>query len=582
MEAETKQVRITWDGDKFLISCPFWANDYIHDMPGKRWVKGKRAWSIPRVRKSIEFMQERLIAPGYAEVSDEAAAAIEESMNKITAAQRESGFPSWFPYKTEPRGHQRKCLDKLYPLPAAAMFMDRGTGKSKATIDMACARRMEGKIQALLIVCKIAGRRNWADEFELHSPIGADVYLPSTDKERDFLRWLATPHDFKVMVIGIESLSAGRMGLFMEKFLLSAPSMMMVVDESHLIANPQAERTVKVIAARTRTAYRVALTGTPISTGPLNLFSQFEFLDPDIIGIGDYYSFKNRYAVMGGYRNDKGKPMQIIGYQNLDELTSAVAPYVYECRKKDVLDLPPKVYKKAYIQMTSEQRAIYDQVRKEEEYSYKGKTVTAKTVLETMLRLHQIAGGFVSTGDEIERPDGRMKKVYTAHAIMPWKKNPKVTELLDICSDDKQTITWCAYRPEIASVVEALQDTYPKDLVREIHGGISESDRHVFMKEYQSGKCKHLVGNTVTGGTSLTLTACETMIYYNNTEKLIDREQSEDRAHRDGLKHSVLYIDLIAEKTVDETIIKSLQMKMDLSEYVRRHIADASRLMGGG
>ena len=90
-----------------------------------------------------------------------------------------------------------------------------------------------------------------------------------------------------------------------------------------------------------------------------------------------------------------------------------------------------------------------------------------------------------------------------------------------------------------------------------------------------------MVGNTATGGSADTWTACETMVYYNNTERMVDREQSEDRAHRDGLKHPVLYIDIIAEGTVDVGMMKSVELKIDLSEYIRRNIREASAILSG-
>ncbi len=582
MEITNKQVFVDYDPAKsrFVIKCPVWANEYIGGLPNRRWNKAAGGWVAPMIRRNIEFMVDELMKNGYAEFSASASKAIKEAQTKLSEEIKESGFPAWYRFKTKPRDHQAKCLNKLYPLIAAAMHMDRGTGKTKTAIDMICARRMDAKIGAVVVVCKLSGRRTWQEEFEIHSPLPASIFLPHTNKQKDFDKWLRVKHDLKVMVVGAESLSVGGMGKMVERFMLCHNDVMMVIDESHMISNPKALRAVQCVYLRTMAKYRLTLTGTPISTGPMNLFMQFEFLDPDIIGIGDYYSFRNRYAVMGGYRDERGRAMQIVGYQNIDELARTVAPYVFEVRKSDVLDLPPKVFKKVYVQLTKEQRALYDKIKKEQAYEIDGREMIVKNVLESALRLHQVCGGYSTTYSEEERA-GKKVRVPHIHELVPWKKNPKIMELLDIAADGKSMIVWCAYRPEIAAVVAALKATFPKEEIGEIHGGVSEEDRHTIKNKFQSGKVRILVGNTATGGTSLTLTACEIMVYYNNTEKMVDREQSEDRAHRDGLKHSVLYIDLIAEKTVDETIIKSIGQKMNLSEYIRLHIADASRLLGG-
>lgn len=585
MEHDFNQ-KITVDYDpiseRFIIKCPFWANDSLNGLHGKRFLRAKQGWGVTMTRRNVEYIAAQLRDTGLAAFSERAHEVLDESIVKLTnMGKGQGGFPAWYPFKTKPRAHQVKCMDKWYGQPAFACFMDRGTGKTKTTIDIASALRMEDKIDCMIVACKLSGRRNWEEEWAMHSPIGASFHFPDTSKKKEFKRWMTEPHDMKVMVIGLESLSAGSMAGMMREFAMAHTKVMMAIDESHMIANPKARRALECVTMRNLTAYRTTLTGTPISTGPMNLYMQFEFLDPDIIGTGDYYSFRNRYAVMGGYRNAQGRPMQIVGYQNIEELTATVAPFVFECRKSEVLDLPPKVFKKSYVELTKEQRTLYDKIKKEQTYEWAGKEVTCENVLGVALRLHQVAGGYITTYTEEEGPNGKIKRVPTVHEIVPWDKNPKVLDMLDYAADEKPMIIWCAYRAEIAACVAALKEKFPHLVTREIHGGVSEADRNRAKDEFQSGKCTYLVGNTATGGASLTLTACEIMYYFNNTEKMVDREQSEDRAHRDGLTHSVLYIDSIAERTVDVTIMKSLGLKVNLSDYIRDHIANASRLLAG-
>ncbi len=580
----SKKTTVDYDpiSERFLIECPFWDNAVINELPNKRWSKLKRKWSVPLIRRNVEFIAEKLRDTGFAAFSEKAHDMLDKTLLKLHTMSKGGGFPAWYPYKTKPRDHQRKCLDKWYGLEGFACFMDRGTGKTKTTIDMACALRMENKIDSVIVVCKLSGRRNWEEEWAEHGTVPASFHFPLTVKAKEFNKWMTTKHELPVMVIGVESLSAGGMAKMMNQFAMAHIRVMMVIDESHLIGNFKAKRTMECIAMRTKTDFRTILTGTPISVGPMNLYSQFEFLDPDIIGIGDFYSFRNRYAVMGGYKDPKsGRPMQIVGYQNIDELTQTVAPYTFECRKSDVLDLPPKVFKKSYVELTKEQRALYDKIKKEQSYEWAGKEVTIDNVLGLALRLHQVAGGYVTTYEEVAGANGKIKRVSTVHEIIPWKRNPKILDMLDYAADNVPMIIWCAYRAEIAACVEALKETFPNEEVGEIHGGIDEKERNRVKDGFQAGKIKYVVANTTTGGSSITMTKCETMYYYNNTEKSIDREQSEDRAHRDGLKHTVLYIDCIAEHTVDVGIMKSLARKVDLSTYIRDNIAKANRILEG-
>ena len=549
------------------------------------------------LRANAERIAEVMKMDGVS-TSDEARAALDEYLDRKKGRPSE-GFPAWYPFKKPmPRPHQMRALDRKWRNTSFALHHDRGTGKTRTEIDYACARRMNGDIDAVLVAVKLSGRRTWQEQLcgplampdgsvlDGWAPIPVDVHLPITDHERQFMTWLNTPHDFKWMVIGIESLSQGRMVELARKFVSSFNSVLMIIDEAHLVASHKASRTERVIELGQSCSYRDTATGTPISTGPLNLFSQFEFLDPDIIGIGDYYAFRNRYAVILRKETKAGREYPLlVGYHNVDELTRSVAPYVDEIRKVDVLpDLPPKTYERAYVQLGSEQRALYDEMRRDGMYKFKGKEMVTKNVLELILRLHQVAGGFVTTYTEVPytgvHGQQKIRRIPHWHAIVPWQRNPKIVELLDVAADDKQFIIWAAYIPEIEAIVQALQTTFPNERVCQIHGAIDESVRHEYRTAYQKGDYKFMVGNTATGGSADTWTACETMVYYSNTDRMIDREQSEDRAHRDGLTHPVLYIDLLASGSVDEVIMKSIEQKVDLSEYVRQNIKRASDMLG--
>ena len=96
------------------------------------------------------------------------------------------------------------------------------------------------------------------------------------------------------------------------------------------------------------------------------------------------------------------------------------------------------------------------------------------------------------------------------------------------------------------------------------------ADRNQIIHDFQdkSSDLRYLVSNPKTGGYGLTLTASHTVIYYSNSYDLEVRLQSEDRAHRIGQTSKVTYIDLIAEKTVDEHIVKSLRSKINIATQV--------------
>lgn len=608
-------VQIDAAGGKFVIVCPFWANELVgNHVPNRRWSKSRKVWEAPVLKMTVRGIRELAKMEGV-QITAQAKEALEAYEEKAAMlGARAGGFPSWYPFKTKLRRadgsgvdeypvykHSRRVLDKKWGQKAFALHHDMGTAKTRTEIDYACALRMDGKIDAMLVMVKLSGRRNWLEQFngpmsvggvlyaEGWAPIPASVYLPYTDDPRGFDRWLSSSHDFKVMVVGLESLSQGRMPEMVERFLLRAGRVYGAIDESHLIANHKSIRSEHVYDFRSLCEYRDTMTGTPISKAPLDLYGQFEWLDPDIIGIGDFYAFRNRYATVIEQKTKSGQKYPlIVGYQNIEELTKLLAPYTDEVRKSDVLELPPKNYlPHVYVQPTKEQAALYKKVKDEGAYllsESKGEQVV-KNVLELGLRLHQIAQGFMPEYEETpyigRKGDDRIRRVATWHPIVAIERNPKLIELVDIARADRQFIIWASYRAAIDAIIARLQDKYPKDSIVQIHGGISENDRAVWRQEYQAGKHKFMVGNTQTGGTSDTWTACETMIYYDNTERMIDRAQSEDRAHRGGLRHTVDYLDLVMERTVDVTRIKSIGQKMDLAEYVRLNIRNAGALLDG-
>lgn len=604
---------IHWEDGQFSITCPLWANELVKNLPARRWSKSKRAWRVPLRRLTVAGIDALTKMEGV-RTTPEAHVQLDLYVAKEQNSPKPTGFPSWYKFKNRlkradgtgydtypPRKHQIKVLHKKYGLKSFALHHDMGTNKTRTEIDYACALRMEGKIDSMLVLVKLSGRRNWKEQLigpmrvgkikytEGWAPIPVDVHLPDTDKIADYRRWLDTKHDFKVLVVGLESLSQGRMPALVMEFLAGAGRVFCPIDEAHLIANHKSERTEQVYKIREWCEYRDTMTGTPIKTAPLDLFGQFEWLDTDIFGIGDFYAFRNRYAVVIEQKTKAGKKYPlIVGYQNIDELTATVAPYTDEVRKSDVLELPPKNYlPRVHVQLTKEQAAIYKKIKDDGAYTVteaKGEQVV-KNVLELELRLHQVAQGFMPDYEETayigRKGDDRIRRVATWHAIVPLDRNPKLVELVDICRADRQFIIWCSYRAALDAVIAVLAKAYPKESCVPIHGGISETDRAIFRDQYQDGKHKFMAGNMQTGGTSDTWTACETMIYYDNSQKMIERAQSEDRAHRDGLDHVVDYVDLVMEKTVDLTRLASIDEKMDLSEYVRKNIKRASDLLEG-
>lgn len=559
---------------QFVITCPIWDNGRVRSLPNRRWQKSRNAWTAPAIRANIEEIIK--VYKGSARITPAALAKIESFQQQKGARVRPRAFPAFYRFKRDPRSKQREALEQTYGLHAAALFMDMRTGKTKVLIDEACALRIEDRVRAVILICPLSLRKNWVREFGKDATIPVDYHLLNTkDKGKAFSRWLQQPHDFKWLLVGVESLAAGSAIEYVKRFALANPHVMCAVDESSLIKTHNATRSGNVVDIGRMVDFRRILTGTPLTKNPLDLYMQFEFLDPDIIGLGDYFSFQARYTVKGGFN---GK--EIIGYDNLDELVELVSPYTFQVRQSEVIDAA-KVYVVREVELSAPQKALYSDLRKRSRLGAEGEPqLIVQNVLEKMLRLQEVTGGHVSymyTDEEIARQReiwGLSKKLPRTYRQPIEGTNPKVTELL-ACAEEYEgpMIVWCAFLEEIRAVADALRAKYGQDQVVELHGAVDEAQRDVNVYElFQKRKARFCVGNAATGGMGLTMDEATTIVYYSNTFKFADRMQSEERGTAAG--KSTLIVDLIARGTTDEVIMAANEVKLDLSEFIRGRITE--------
>ena len=463
-------------------------------------------------------------------------------------------------FKTKPFKHQIKALEKSWSKQSWAWFMEMGTGKTKVCIDNIAMLYDRGKIKSALVIAPNGIKRNWRKELSVHMPDHVEymdavwVASPKKKEQIELMNVCQISDKLQILIMNIEALSTGRGLDFARSFVLPG-FCFMVIDESTTIKNHSARRTKNIMKISNLAKYRRIMTGSPVTKSPLDLYSQVEFLGPWLLEQSNYYAFRARYAIIQQRSVGSHSFQHVMGYQRLDELTAVLREFSTRILKSECLDLPDKLYTKRTVAMTPEQLKAYVEMKKSAITFFEENTMTAASVLTQMIRLHQITCGHVKTDD------GEVRQL----------KNNRIKELLQVLQEsDGKVIIWAVYRHDIQTIEKEIANEYGREAVASYYGDTKDDIRQSIVDDFMdiNSDLRFFVGNPKTGGYGLTLTCSHTVVYYSNDYSLEVRMQSEDRAHRIGQKDKVTYIDLIAEGTIDEKIVKALNNKIDLASKV--------------
>ncbi len=510
--------------------------------------------------------------------------------------------------KPKPYKHQAHALkiskDKEY----FAFLMEMGTGKTRPIIETASYLHSKKKIEAMVVISPNGVQRNWVLN-QIPQWCDSDyraIWWKSNMNKKEqvaFNALVARPYDgLRILCANFESCRSLKFKVFLRKFLRSFPSLM-VLDESTRIKSPKASQTKFYVGLRRYTKYRRIMSGLVAPNSPFDVYKQFEFLSPDILGFGSFFTFKAHFAEIEDNKymlnaiinknkerqkaaeaqgikkhystrapqlvkhDDNGVPM----YKNLEQLSELIAPHSYRVLKSECLDLPEKIYMPTQIvELTPKQRRAYNEVSEELIAEFEDGEITAALAIVRMMRLQQITGGFWALDGERVKPiDGKF---------------PKLDAILDNIEDiPGKSAIWTRFQHENELIASALKDTYGGDSVVQYYGGVNDKLKQLAVDSFsdiardtkgnahfKASRVRFWVGEPHSGGIGLDLITAEAAHYYSNSLNLEDRLQSEDRHHRGGLKHVVSYNDYIAEDSADQFIINNLRNKLDVSTLIMR------------
>jgi len=497
--------------------------------------------------------------------------------------------------KTKPMAHQDKVWQHSKAEPFYALFWQQGTGKTKTAIDTACYLHGKKEINAVCVIAPNGVHHAWTlKELPKHNWTKS-LYLSweglNTIKKQKAMRWFMDhkTNSLKWFTINIEALNT-KNGYTTVLYMLRKHKTLLIVDESSRIKNQKAKWTKNILSLSNLAFYKRILSGTPLTKNILDLYSQYNFLSPSILGFTSFYAFKAHHCQVikqtAKIKTKDGKEKQweyekIVGFLHTDALIEKIQPFTSRVLKKEVLDLPDKIRQTYYFDLTAKQKKYYKSMKddmfvlfgvdEEKDFDKEierllanpDKVASASIKLTAVMRLRQITQGFVRTesGEDIQIEE----------------EIPKLNGLIDDLQNfEEKTIIWTPFTFDVDLIIKELSKVFGKSSIARYDGKIKEKQRTKTRAAFYSKKDPWiLVAKPSVGGTGIDEFKIASNIYYYGSDYNAEyRWQSEDRTHRIGISQSPIYKDFVCRGTIDEKIIRNIQEKKKTEEKTINTLRD--------
>ena len=432
-----------------------------------------------------------------------------------------------------PLEHQKEAIQKLVENKKFILADDMGLGKTTSTIIAA----LEAGSKKALIICPATLKINWKREIENYSD--KTVFIAESKNfstEADFViinyDIIKNFHDTKKKD---------------ESQILASNFDLVIVDEAHYIKNATAQRTKLINDIVKKTDRLWLLTGTPMTSRPIDYFNLLSLIDSPVAK--NWMAYAIRYCQ--GYQFNVGarKVWNVTGASNLEELRDRTLGLTLRRLKENVLDLPDKIITPVYLRLKSKQ---YEEVMGEYYDWYDKNPEESKSLTVQFSKLTKV------------------------RQIIADEKIAQTIELAEnILEQDKKVIIFCNFTDSLNKITEHFGKAAVK-----LDGSMSKPERQNSVDQFQdNSKVKVFVGNIKAAGVGITLTAAEAVIMNDLSFLPSDHAQSEDRAYRYGQKNNVLVYYPIFENTIEGIIYDILNNKKQVIATVMgddQHPADAA------
>lgn len=430
---------------------------------------------------------------------------------------------------------------------------EQGLGKTLQLLTLARYKKQHRNLKHCLIICGLNSLKfNWVKEVNkfckdekaivLGTRINTKGKVVNMTIDETKQQIKECPDEF-FWIINIEKIrlsdedkknKTGIVNYFNEQIELGNLGMV-VCDEIHKCKNSQSQQGKGLMEFDSR-ADRIGMTGTLLVNNPYDLYTPMLFT-----GLINYnkWLFEKKFVI----KDDWGKPM---GYQNMNELHEIL--YKSSLRRtKDLLDLPPKMYKQEWLEFSSEEQSVFDAV---------------------------IGNGNMQLLDKIEPPIDmfakltRMRQATTACELLCSKCHisTKFERLNDILEEARlngqKVLVFCQFTEGLKLGLKYCAEYQPKLVC----GGMGAQVQAIIDEHENTNGFSVIFAQEATLGAGFTLTNTEICVFITPPWNKATYDQCCDRIHRIGQKKTVQIIDLLIKDSYDELVYLKLHGKGAMSD----------------
>jgi len=419
-----------------------------------------------------------------------------------------------------PLSHQKEAIEKLVGNDKYILADDMGLGKTTSTIIAA----LETQAKKVLIICPASLKINWQREIENYSDRTVSIIEGKKWEDGDFViinyDIIKNFHDEKDKENSI---------------ILNSGFELIVVDEAHYIQNKQAQRTKLINDITKKVGKLWLLTGTPMTSRPINYFNLLDLVDSPVAA--NWMGYVRRYCEGYQFKVGKKKIWNVTGASNLEELRDRTKSHVLRRLKQDILDLPEKIITPVHLRLKSP-------------------------------HYEELMGEYYNWFDKQEESNSltlQFSKLMKVRQEIASSKVKNTCELAEnIIEQGKKVIIFTNFTDSLNQIAEY----FGKQAVK-LDGSMGKPERQMSVDKFQEDEnVKVFVGNIKAAGVGITLTSAEAVIMNDLSFVPSDHSQAEDRAYRYGQKNNVLVYYPIFENTIEGIIYDILKSKKNVFETV--------------